>query len=134
MLLSALLITVSACVTEPTAPERNAAQTICEAAKAGSTPDGAMVTLEADYISDGLERSFLHDDQCPKILISPYDGPNTIKDEGYRAFNRILDAHSLKLELIKVRVKLSGRLRMEAPNRYRLDVVRYIESSEQKAR
>lgn len=127
---------LSACEAKPRTgdSDTHAAESICNAVKSSTISSGAKVTLEAEFISDRQERSLLQDDGCPNIVVSPYDGPDTVKDEGYQSFTHILDANPLQVGLVKARVKVYGTLRKEAPNRYRLDVIRYIESREQNTR
>ena len=127
---------LSACEAKPRMGNNNThtAESICDAVKSSLISEDEKVTLEAEFISDRQERSLLQDDGCPNIIVSPYDGPDTVKDEGYQAFERILSANPLQVGLVKARVKVYGILRKEAPNRYRLDVIRYIKSSEQTAR
>jgi hypothetical protein len=129
-------ISLSACEAKPRVDDgdTHVAESICSAIKSPTISIGVKVTLEAEFISDRQERSLLQDDDCPKVIVSPYDGIDIVKDEGYQAFARILDANPLQVGLVRARVKVYGTLRMEAPNRYRLDVIRYIESSERKER
>jgi hypothetical protein len=111
-----------------------AVKSICEAARLPIGASGFRVTLNADFISDRKERSLLQDDICPHIVVVPFDGPKTVKDAGYRSFASILDANPLHVGLVKARVTVYGTLREEAPNKYRLDVIRYISSVEQRAK
>lgn len=106
-------------------------QTICEATIRSGAENGVKATLVAEFISDRIEQSLLKDENCPQVVVIPYDGPDTIQDEGYKAFSRILDASPLQVGLLTARVKVYGTLRRENSNRYRLDAMRYIEIAEQ---
>lgn len=123
---------LSACEAKPRKSDREnaATKTICEAVRSPIDVDGIQVTLDADFISDRKERSLLQDESCSHLVVVPFDGPKTVKDKGYQAFARILDANPLQVGLVKARVTVYGTLRKEAPDRYRLDVVRYIRSEE----
>jgi len=127
---------LSACVAIPRSEieEAHTVKTICEAVKPPSGSDGFKVIIAAEFISDRKERSFLQDETCPNIVVVPYDAANVVKDEGYEAFARRLDANPLQVGLVRVRVTIYGTLRREAPTRYRLDVIRYIEAGEGKTR
>lgn len=128
---------LSACAeTRPSNSESEiaAVKTICEAARLAVGVNEIRVTLDADFISDRKERSLLQDESCSQIVVIPFDGPKTVKDKEYQAFARILDANPLQVGLVKARVMVYGALRREAPDRYRLDVIRYIRSEEQNAR
>ena len=127
---------LSACEAKPINFESKtaSAKSICGAAKLPIGANGIRVTLDATFISDRKERSLLQDESCPNIVVVPFDRSNTVKDKGYQAFSRILDANPLRVGLVTARVTIYGTLRMDAPARYRLDVIRYIRSNEQKTR
>jgi hypothetical protein len=119
-----------------TTPEPNVIEpkSICELPHLLARSHVLNVTLEGEFISDRMERSLIQDERCPDIVIAPYDGPRTIKDDVYKVFDGILNADSLQLILVKAYVKVHGTLRKETHNRYRLDVIRYIEVTDRTER
>jgi hypothetical protein len=108
--------------------------TICDAVRLPLGKHGKRVTFEAEYVSDRIELSFLQDQNCPDIIVEPFDGPRTVKDDAYNAFASMLNANPLRVGSITAHVTVYGTLRKHGRKRYRLDVVRYINSSERKAR
>ncbi len=106
---------LSACEAKPknAARKTNITKTICEAAKLPIGANGLKVILETEFISDRKERSLLQDESCPNFVVVPYDGSDTVKDEGYQAFARILDANPLQVGLVKARVTIYGTVEEE---------------------
>ena len=90
-------------------------------------PDGQRIVLRADFISDRLERSFLQDDECPRITIIPRDAEDVVKDSSYEEFSRILNTHPLQVGLIKMHVEVYGTLKRDGRG-YHMDIIRYIDS------
>lgn len=107
----------------------NAPSAICQIAQLPPTTAGRRVTLQAEFITDRRERSFLQDQRCPDIIVVPYETAGILRDSGYEAFSRIVDADPFSPELVTANVTVYGIIRPISPRRYRLDIIRYIETS-----
>lgn len=51
---------------------------VCEVASNPAVYNGKLVTLRAQFESDGIERSVIVDENCPQLGILPYDAADNI--------------------------------------------------------
>jgi len=131
MLFAATVLTPStllACTTgsNPTIAQGSDAISLCEAAKLPIGPNGINVTIEGEFESDRIERSWFGDKSCPTIRGQLY-ATNPLKDEAYQEFEDVL-----WLTRSNARIKAYGTLTRESSNNYRFDVIRLIKTTEEK--
>jgi hypothetical protein len=83
---------------------------ICKLSEGGRRLSGAHVRVTAIYSSDLLERSTITDDDCPSVILVPYDAPDAKLDSAsMRRFNNALQGELSDRSLRKYLVDVSGK-------------------------